>query len=247
MLDQDTIAKLRVMRLSAMATAIEDQHTSPSFATLSFEERLGMVVDAEWLYRQNCSLKARLGKAKLKISTACLEDLDLSPKRNLDGALIRQLKTGKWVESRHNVIITGKTGSGKTFLACALAQQACRLGFKALYRRLPRMVHELAIARADGSLGKVLTMLAHTHVLVIDDWGLAPLKDQERRDLLEVFEDRYDATSTIITSQLPVDNWHDTIGDPTIADAICDRLVHNAFKITLHADESKRKEAAAKK
>ncbi|MBM3270591.1 MAG: IS21-like element helper ATPase IstB [Candidatus Sericytochromatia bacterium] len=247
MLDQDTLGKLRAMRLSAMATAIEDQRTNTTFASLSFEERLGMIVDAEWLYRQNCSLRARLGKAKLKIGAASLEDLDLSPKRNLDGALIRQLKTGKWVENRHNVIITGKTGSGKTFLACALAQQACRLGFKALYRRAPRLAHELAIARADGSLAKVLATLERTHVLVIDDWGLAPLKDQERRDLLEVFEDRYDATSTIITSQLPVETWHDTIGDPTIADAICDRLVHNAFKVALNADESKRKEAAAKK
>ena len=205
-----------------------------------------MVIDAEWLYRQNQSLSARLGKAKLKISAACLENLDQSPKRNLDGAQIRQLKSGKWIEAHHNVIISGKTGSGKTYLACALAQQACRDGYRALYRRAPRFADELAIARADGSYGKLLATIARSHVLIIDDWGLAPLKDQERRDFLEVFEDRYGATSTIITSQLDVEHWHEAIGDPTIADAICDRLVHNAYRVKLEAVESKRKEEAKK-
>lgn len=245
MLDQETLTKIRAMRLPGMANALETQHHDTHYATLSFEERLGLVIDAEWLYRQNQSLSARLGKAKLKISAACLENLDQSPKRNLDGAQIRQLKSGKWIEAHHNVIISGKTGSGKTYLACALAQQACRDGYRALYRRAPRFAEELAIARADGSYGKLLATIARSHVLIIDDWGLAPLKDQERRDFLEVFEDRYGATSTIITSQLAVDDWHDAIGDPTIADAICDRLVHNAYRVKLEG-ESKRKEEAKK-
>ncbi len=186
-------------------------------------------------------LARALKEAKLKISQACIEDVDCSAKRELDRAVVRQLATCRWVAEHQNVVIAGATGTGKTYIACALAQQACRKGHRALYRRASRLTDELTLARADGSYARVLARLARVDVLIIDDWGHAPLRDQERRDLLEVLDDRYGVRSTVMTSQLDPKLWHDHIGDPTNADAICDRILHNAHKIRLKGP-SRRKE-----
>ncbi len=182
-----------------------------------------------------------LHEAKLKLSQACVEAIDFPARRELDKALVRQLATCRWVAEHQNVIITGATGVGKSFLACALAQQACRQGYRAYYARASRLFHEFALARADGSYIRLLAKLARLDVLVLDDWGLTPVQDAERRDLLEILEDRYGTRSTIITSQLPPAQWHDYLGDPTLADAICDRLLHNAHRIVLKGP-SRRKE-----
>ena len=174
-----------------------------------------------------------LRDAKLRLPNACIEDLDYPARRQLDRSVVRQLANCAWVEQHHNVVITGPTGVGKTYLACALAQQACRKGYRALYRRVPRLFDELTLARADGTYPRLLTRLARIDVLVLDDWGIAPLADVERRDLLEIIEDRHGNRSTVLTSQIPVAKWHDHLGDPTVADAICDRLLHNAHALVL--------------
>jgi len=246
MLKEPTVEKLRAMRLDALADAWLAQQKQPDLAKLAFDERFGMLVDAEWLYRENRRLARALKEAKLKLSQACIEDVDYPPKRELDRAVVRQLATCRWVDEHHNVVITGATGTGKTYLACALAQQACRKGHRAIYRRASRLTDELTLARADGSYGRVLARLARTDVLVIDDWGHAPLRDQERRDLLEILDDRYGVRSTVMTSQLDPKLWHDHIGDPTNADAICDRVLHNAHKIRLKGP-SRRKEDSTEK
>jgi DNA replication protein DnaC len=228
------------MRLEAMAAAWSEQGSKPEIASLSFDERFGMLVDAEWTHRENKRVTTALREAKLKLSSACIEDLDYSPKRELDRAQLRQLATCRWVAEHQNVIVIGATGTGKTYLACAFAQLACRKGYRAIYRRASRLFSELALARADGSHARVLAKLARMDVLVIDDWAMAPVSDTERRDLLEVLEDRYGLRSTIVTSQLSHKRWHEHIADPTHADAICDRLIHNAHKLVLKGP-SKRK------
>jgi DNA replication protein DnaC len=233
MLDQLTIDKLRALHLDAVANAWQEQQKQPDIVRLSFDERFAMLVDAEWLDRENKRLARCLREAKLRLSQACVEDIDYPAKRELDRAVIRQLASGRWVIEHQNVVITGATGTGKTFVACALAQQACRKGHRALYRRASRLTDELTLARADGSYARVLGRLARIDVLIIDDWGHAPLRDQERRDLVEVLDDRHGFRSTIMTSQLPVSKWHDHIGDPTNADAICDRVLHNAHRLVL--------------
>ena len=172
-----------------------------------------------------------------------IEDIDYRHPRGLDKAFMARLATCQWVRERHNVLITGPTGIGKTWLGCALGHQACRDGLTALYLRLPRFLQELPIAKGDGRYGKLLTTLAKTDVLILDDWGLAPFSDENRRDLLEIVEDRHDRRATIITSQLPVEHWHDALGDPTLADAILDRLVHNAYKIALHGESMRKRPA----
>jgi DNA replication protein DnaC len=179
----------------------------------------------------------------LRIPSACIEDLDFSPKRELDRALVRQLAIGAWIAERQNIIATGPTGVGKTYFSCALGQLACRLGFRVLYRRVPRLFEELALAHADGSYTRLLARFAKADVLILDDWGIVPLNDQQRRDILEILEDRHGQRSTVVTSQLPIDTWHDYIGHPTIADAVLDRLVHNAHKLTMKGP-SRRKEKA---
>jgi DNA replication protein DnaC len=208
---------------------------------LSFDERLGLLLDAEWLHRENARMARCLREAKLRLTTACIEDIDYSAKRELDKAVVRQLATCRWVQEHQNVVITGATGTGKTYLACALSQQACRKGYRALYRRAPRLFDELTLARADGSYSRLLKQLAKVDVLVIDDWGLTPPQEQERRDLLELLEDRYATRSTIMTSQLPPAKWHDQLGDPTVADAVCDRILHNSHRLVLKGP-SRRKE-----
>jgi DNA replication protein DnaC len=245
MLIEPTMDKLKALRLDALGRAWSEQQKDPQLGKLSFDERLSLLVDAEWLARENRRLERALREARLKISAACVEDIDYPARRELDRALVRQLSNCRWVEEHLNVIVTGPTGVGKTFIACALAQQACRKGYRALYRRSSRLFDELALARADGTYSRLLARFARTDVLVLDDWGLAPAAEAERRDLLEILEDRYSTRSTIMTSQLPPAKWHDYISDPTIADAICDRILHNAHRIALKGP-SRRKETETK-
>ena len=233
MLTEPTIDKLHSLHLGAMAAAWTTQREDPKIHELDFDSRFGMIVEAEHLSRDNKRLARALREAKLRIANACIEDIDYPPKRELDRTLVRQLGTGAWIASHANVIITGATGTGKSYVACALAQQACRSGHRALYRRMPRLLEELALAHADGTYTRLLGRLAKIDVLVLDDWGLAPLRDQERRDMLEIFDDRHALRSAIFTSQLPVEKWHDYVADPTIADALLDRVVHNAHRIKL--------------
>jgi len=242
MLNAPTLEQLQALKLAAMATAWTEQQQQADMTALAFDERFALLVDAEWRARENTRLARALRDAKLKLSQACLEAIDYPARRELDKAVIRQLATCRWVAEHHGVLITGMTGTGKSFLACALAHQACRKGYRALYRRASRLFHELTLARADGSYIRLLAKLARTDVLLIDDFALAPLQDQERRDLLEILEDRYGTRSTIITSQLPPSQYHDYIGEPTLADAICDRLLHNTHRIVLQGP-SRRKEA----
>src|SRR6266545_4645317 len=237
MLNAPTLEQLQALKLSAMATAWTEQQQQADMTALAFDERFALLVDAEWRARENKRLTRALQDAKLKLSQACLEAIDYPARRELDKAVIRQLATCRWVAEHQGILITGMTGTGKSFLACALAHQACRKGYRALYHRASRLFHELTLARADGTYVR----LARTDVLLIDDFALAPLQDQERRDLLEILEDRYGTRSTIITSQLPPTQYHDYIGEPTLADATCDRLLHNSHRIVLKGP-SRRKE-----
>ena len=243
MLTEPTLEKLQALRLDAFAAAWRAQQQDPALAAVPFDERLGLLVEAEWLARENRRLATALREAKLRLSQACVEDIDHAARRELDKALLRQLATCRWVHDHHNVLISGMTGTGKSYLACALAQQACRKGYRALYRRAPRLYEELTLAHADGSYIRLLARFARIDVLVLDDFALGPLPDHGRRDLLEILEDRTGERSTIITSQLPPAKWHDYVADPTLADALCDRLLHPAHRIALKGP-SRRKEAS---
>jgi len=242
MLNAPTLDQLHALKLDALAAAWTEQQHQADMTALAFDERFGLLVEAEWIARENKRLTRALQEAKLKLSQACIEAIDYPARRELDKAVIRQLATCRWIEEHHNVILVGATGTGKSFVACALAHQACRKGYRAGYRRASRLFHELALARADGTYVRLLSKLARLDVLLIDDWGLAPIQDAERRDLLEILEDRYGVRSTIITSQLPPAQWHDYLADETLADAICDRLLHNAHRLVLKGP-SRRKEA----
>jgi len=242
MLKHPTLDKLHALKLTGMAAALADQSATPDITELSFEERLGLMVDREMTDRENRHMTSRLRRAKLR-HNAILEDLDYRNSRGLDKGLIQSLAGCQWVKEHLNILITGPTGVGKTWLACALAHKACLEGYTAQYVRLTRLLRELTIAKGDGQYAKLLTNLAKVDVLVLDDWGLMKLSAENRRDLLEVLEDRHGRRSTIATSQLPIDQWHDVIGDATLADAILDRLVHNAYKINLRGESMRKKQA----
>ena len=229
------IEKLLLMRLFGMAEGLREQNDA--YRDLSFEERFGLLVDKERLYRENSQIKTLLSHAHLRHPNACFEDIDFRTRRGLSKDTMLKFAQNEWIRNHQNVIIIGPTGAGKTYLACALANGAIRQGIRTLYVRLPRLAQELMIARADGSYGKFLERIQRMRLLIIDDWGINPFTDGERRDILEIVEDRHGGRSTIIASQFPIDTWHDIIGDPTLADAICDRVIHNAHKIVLRTGE----------
>ena len=242
MLTQQTLERLREMRLQGMADAFAAQMEQPQMGELSFEERFGLLVDQEWTCRQDRRLGRLLREAKLRIP-ACIEDIDSRHPRGLDRGFVQSLGQCHWVRSRQAILITGPTGCGKTYIACALAHAACRMGFHARYYRLSALMTDLAIAKGDGSHPKLLQKLAKTDVLILDDWGLAPLTEIESRELLEVIDDRVGTRSTIIASQLPIREWHATMADPSAADAILDRLVHGAHNITLRGESMRKLQA----
>ena len=246
MLIEQTLEKLYTMKLNGMAEAFKDQLQQPNMNELSFDERFGLLVDRQWTSREDRRMKRLLSNAKLKIN-GCVEDIDFRTPRGIDKSVILRLAGCDWIRTAHNVIVTGPTGVGKTYLTCALANRACRMGFSAFYIRIPKLFQELAIARADGSYPKIMKKLAKAKVLVLDDLGYAPMTAPERRDLLEVIEDRHALCSTIVATQLPIESWHDNIRDPTIADAILDRLIHNAYKINLKGESMRKLRSKAKK
>lgn len=233
MLTEPTMEKLKAMRLEGMIAAWQEQLQNAKTHALAFDERLALLVDAEWMHRENARFKRVLRDAKLKLAQACIEDIDYPAKRDLDKAVVRQLATCRWIQEHQSILITGATGVGKSYLACALAHQACRKGFRSIYRRASRLFEELKLARADGTYPRFLSRLARVDVLVIDGFAIQPITDAQRSDLLEVLEDRYASRSTIVTSQLPPAQWHDYLADPSLADAICDRVLNNAHRIVL--------------
>ena len=241
MLNQQTLDKLYIMKLLGMADGFKEQLQQPSFQDLSFDQRFGMLVDGQWTWKENKRLKRLLKEAKLKLQ-ASVEDIDYKTTRGIEKSVLINLTSCNWIRNHQNLLISGPTGVGKTFLACALAQKACREGFRTLYLRIPQFFYQIALGRADGTYGNLMKKFSKTHLLVLDDLGLTSLGDTERRDLLEIIEDRHGATSTLITSQLPVENWHDHIGDPTIADAILDRIIHSAHRIQLKGGSMRKKQ-----
>jgi len=239
MLMHPTLDKIEQLRLFGMAKALREQFQNQAATTLSFEERLGLLIDREMSERENKRLATRLRTAKLRISAA-IEDIDYRQPRGLDKSLVLSLASNQWITEHHNLLIVGPTGVGKSYLACALSHKACRDGHVVLYQRLPRLLEELALSHHDGRYRKQMKSLLKADLLILDDFGLAPLTTEQQRDLLEIIDDRYDRRSTLVTSQLPVKHWHDILADPTLADAILDRLVHNGYKIELKG-ESMRK------
>ena len=241
MLQEPMMEKLQAMRLHGMADVLKTQEQDPGARELSFLERLALLVDHQWNWRQNQALARRLQAAKLR-GNACVEEIDYRAARGLDKSVIRALaQESGWVRNHEHIFVLGPTGVGKSFVASALAQKACRDGYSALYTRAAALFRDLAIARADGSLRLLLAKLSRIDLLVIDDWAMAPLSEPERRDFWEICEDRYQMRSMILTSQLPVSRWHEQIGDPTVADGILDRLVHNAHRIEMRGDSMRKK------
>ena len=241
MLYRPLLDQLQELKLTGRRQALQEQLQMPDIDALSFTDRLGLLVDRERTERANRRLQYRLQKARLQ-PASCPEDLDYRQPRGLDKTLLHHLLGGRWLAEHLNCLITGPTGVGKTWVACALAQQACRLGYSARYVRLPRLLPELALARADGRYPKLLRDYAKTQLLILDDWGLAPLTAEGRRDLLELLEDRYNHQSTVVTSQLPVATWHTYLNEPTLADAILDRLVHNAYTLNLTGESMRKRQ-----
>jgi len=240
MLNEQTITILNSLKLFGMARGISERLANPGHGELSHADFVGLLVQDEKTYRDNQRLKRLLRKAKLR-QPAALEDIDYAHARGLSKQVMLELANTQWIDAHRDVLVTGPTGIGKSYLACAIAQKACREGYSALYLRLPKLFSELSLAKGDGRYGKLLTGFARTNLLILDDWGLSKLNKEQQRDFLEIVEDRYEAGSTVITSQLPVTHWHEVIDDPTLADAILDRLVHNAYKINLKGDSMRKK------
>ncbi|MEN8232702.1 MAG: IS21-like element helper ATPase IstB [Thermodesulfobacteriota bacterium] len=242
MLLHPTLEKLTTMRFTGMAAALDEQMQMDGLDDMGFEERLGILLDREQAVRETRRMKTRLRKAKLR-QDGCVEDIDFRHPRGLDKSLVTRLADCQWIKKHNNLIITGPTGVGKSYLACAFAQKACREGLSALYLRTTKLFEDLSLAKGDGRYLKLLTSYARTDLLVLDDYGLLELNQEQRHDLLEILEDRHGLKSTLVTSQLPVEHWHEQIGDPTLADAILDRLVHSAHKIQLKGDSMRKKKA----
>jgi DNA replication protein DnaC len=242
MLNEQTVEKLHGMKLFGMAEGFRAQLESFESGTLSFEERFALLVDQQWTWRENRALGRRLRGAKLK-ERGVIEDINYQHPRQLDRKQMRSLISSDWVRQHHNLIFRGPTGIGKSWLACALAHKACRDGFTVLHKRTAELFRDLAVAHADGSFGRVLLKLSRIDVLLLDDFAMAPLKDTERRDFLEICDDRYQRRSLILTSQVPVEHWHEQIGDPTIADSILDRVIHDAYRVELNGESLRKKKA----
>jgi DNA replication protein DnaC len=244
MLIEPTLDRLHELGLTGMAQALAEQMAVPDVQSLSFEDRLALLLERETSERDNRRLRRLLQLAKLRLD-ASFEDIDFRSPRGLDKSLVLRLAGCEWIRQHQVVLITGATGTGKSYLACALAQAACRHGLSTRYFRLSRLLDELTLAKADGSYPKFLDRLLRTQLLALDDYGMAPLNDAQRRDLLEILDDRYGRRATLVTSQLPLEHWHDVIGDPTFGDAILDRLVHHAHRITLKGPSMRKKKPAS--
>ena len=240
MLAEETRKKLSDLRLHGVLRGLDEQRNNEEFQQLNFEDRFGLLIDREWEERESRKLTRLLQKAKFKYPKACLEDLSYQPSRGLNRSVVQQLASGRWIREAQKVVITGATGCGKTYVACALGNKACRLGYSVMYFRVQRLLQELLVARADGSVERVLTRIAKADLLILDDWGLVPFNGDNRSDMLDIIEEREAIKATMIASQIPVAQWHDSIGEPLMADAILDRLVHTAHRIELKG-ESMRK------
>ncbi len=245
MLNEKTLQTLKDLRLPGMALAFAEQMTNAAMSALSFDERFALIVDREQTYRDNRRVSRLLREARMRSSQACIEDIRYGAGRSLDKALMAQLASCQWIRAKQNLVITGKTGCGKTWLSCAFGNAACRQGLSVVYVRVSRLLEELRIAHGDGSFGKRLAALAKTDLLVLDDWGLAPMSQTERNDLLEVLDDRVGARSTVIASQLPVKHWHAYPNDPTLADAILDRVLHAAHRLELDGESQRKTQQGA--
>ncbi len=235
MVREQTFEKLYSLKLHGLATALEEQLNNPEMDSLGFEERLALLIDAQWLWRENRAFATRLRQARLKMA-ASVEDINYRHRRKLERSLMASLSSCDWIRQHQNVTITGPSGIGKTYLCCALLEKACREGFRAYYASASKFFRQLGVAWADGSFDRLLAKLARTDVLAIDDWGLVPLTDLERRHFLEVLDDRSDSRSTILTSQFPVENWHELIGNPTLADAIVERILSRSHRLQLQGE-----------
>jgi DNA replication protein DnaC len=235
MLKQPLLEKLARLRLPGFRAGLEEQWGSPQYAELPFEERLGLLVDRECTRRDNSSLQRRIKAARFALP-ATLEDLDLSPARGLDRSLILELAQGEWIGRHLNTLVLGPTGAGKSYLSCSLGQAACRQGFSVRYHRTSRLLHEMMLSHADGSFAKLLAGLARVQLLILDDWLRDPLAASQARDLLEILDDRYGRSSTLVATQVPVEDWHARLADPTLGDGILDRLVHNAYRLELRGE-----------